>query len=83
MSTIVFLISIILLVITIISLYERCIQESIAWFLCFISFFGIFVLTPLFVTDELERKEEVNHTKHVELMEPTFDYCPYCGVELE
>ena len=83
MSTIVFLISLILLVITIIFLYEGCIQDSIAWFVCFISLFGIFILTPFFISEELEREEEANHTKHVELMDPAFDYCPYCGVELE
>ena len=83
MSIIVGLASLLLLVGNIILLYNRRVQESVAWFLCFISLFGIFVLTPLFISKELERKQEANHSKHIELLDPTFDYCPYCGVELE
>ena len=83
MTIIVFLISILILFITVIFSYNRWIPKSVAWFLCFIGVFGMVVLTPLFLSDELEREEEANHAKHSELMDPTFDYCPYCGVELE
>lgn len=47
--------------------------------LCLISLIGMIIITPCIIDADLQEY----HSTHIDLIEPEFEYCPYCGVEIE
>lgn len=47
--------------------------------LCLISLVGMIIITPCIIDADLQEY----HSTHIDLIQPEFEYCPYCGVEIE
>ena len=83
MSTIIFSISLTLCIVSFLALLHGTENTGVCIVLIIASLFGMMVFTPMQILEEEKKEKQIIHSKHVELMDPTYDYCPYCGVEIE
>lgn len=83
LSTIIFSTSLVLGIVSFLALLHGTENIGVCIVLIIASLFGMMVFTPMQILEEEKKEKQIIHLEHIELIDPAYNYCPYCGVEIE